>query len=210
MFTQKINRWLGAAVLGGCAFLMSMPGLAQAQELTPTQLVEKVTGDVLKEIHDNSRVRSGNLSAAREAVDRLVMPHINFQRMTAAAVGPAWRNATAEQRTQVINEFKAMLIRTYAGSLDQIGDLKVVVLPLRAQSNENDVLVRSEVRGGDQTIKLDYRLQRTPGQGYGWKVYNVNVMGAWIVDSYRSQFQSVINSKGIEGLIASLQKGDVQ
>ncbi|THJ34865.1 ABC transporter substrate-binding protein [Lampropedia aestuarii] len=210
MFIQKMNRWLAAAALSGCAFVMAMPGLAQAQDMAPNELVEKVTSDVLKEIHDNSGVRSGNLNAAREAVDRLVMPHINFPRMTAAAVGPAWRNATQEQRTQVINEFKAMLIRTYAGSLDQIGDLKVVVLPMRAQTDENDVLVRTEVRGGDQPIKLDYRLQRTPGQGHGWKVYNVNVMGAWIVDSYRSQFQSIVNSKGIEGLIDALKKGDVK
>ncbi|THU01472.1 ABC transporter substrate-binding protein [Lampropedia puyangensis] len=210
MLTHKINQWLTAAFFSGCAFVLSMPGSARAQDMAPNEMVEKVTTDVLKEIHDNNNVRSGNIDAAREAVDRLVMPHINFSRMTAAAVGPAWRNATAEQRTQVVNEFKAMLIRTYAGSLDQIGDLKVVVLPMRAQPDDSDVLVRSEVRGGDQPIKLDYRLQKTPGQGLGWKVYNVNVMGAWIVDSYRSQFQPIVNSSGIDGLIESLRKGEAK
>jgi len=210
MLKQTISRWLGAAVLTGCTFVVAMPAMAQNEELTPNALVEKVTNEVLQEIKQNSSVRSGNVDAARDAVDRLVMPHINFPRMTAAAVGPAWRTATPAQRTQVVNEFKTMLIRTYAGSLDQIGNMSVVVLPMRAQSDENDVLVRSEVRGGDQPIKLDYRLQRTPGEGYGWKVYNVNVMGAWIVDSYRSQFQPIVNSKGIEGLIESLKKGDAK
>lgn len=210
MFTQKMNRWFGAAVLGACTFVLASPAVVQAEDLAPNVMVEKITNEVLEEIKTNRAVRDGNVNAAREAVDRLVMPHINFPRMTAAAVGPAWRNATAEQRTQVVNEFKTMLIRTYAGSLDQIGNLNVVVLPMRAQTDENDVLVRSEVRGGDQPIKLDYRLQRTPGQGYGWKVYNVNVMGAWIVDSYRSQFQPIVNSKGIDGLIESLRKGEAK
>lgn len=210
MFTQKMNRWFGAALLSACTFVLASPAVVQAQELAPNVMVEKITNEVLEEIKTNRAVRDGNVSAAREAVDRLVMPHINFPRMTAAAVGPAWRNATAAQRAQVVNEFKTMLIRTYASSLDQIGNLNVVVLPMRAQTDENDVLVRSEVRGGDQPIKLDYRLQRTPGQGYGWKVYNVNVMGAWIVDSYRSQFQPIVNSKGIDGLIESLRKGEAK
>lgn len=210
MFTQKMNRWFGAVLLSACTFALASPAVVQAQELAPNVMVEKITNEVLEEIKTNRAVRDGNVSAAREAVDRLVMPHINFPRMTAAAVGPAWRNATAAQRAQVVNEFKTMLIRTYASSLDQIGNLNVVVLPMRAQTDENDVLVRSEVRGGDQPIKLDYRLQRTPGQGYGWKVYNVNVMGAWIVDSYRSQFQPIVNSKGIDGLIESLRKGEAK
>lgn len=205
MLMQSIYRRLGAALLGAAALLAAAPAAVQAQDLAPNAMIEKVTQDVLGEIRSNRGVQAGNIAAATEAVDRVVMPHINFPRMTAAAVGPAWRNATPEQRQQVIAEFKAMLIRTYAGSLDQVGDLQVVVLPMRAQADANDVLVRSEVRGGEQPIQLDYRLQKTPGQGMGWKVYNVNVMGAWIVDSYRSQFQQEISAGGIEGLIKSLR-----
>lgn len=205
MLMQSIYRRLGAALLGAAALLAAAPAAVQAQDLAPNAMIEKVTQDVLGEIRSNRGVQAGNIAAATEAVDRVVMPHINFSRMTAAAVGPAWRNATPEQRQQVIDEFKAMLIRTYAGSLDQVGDLQVVVLPMRAQADANDVLVRSEVRGGEQPIQLDYRLQKTPGQGMGWKVYNVNVMGAWIVDSYRSQFQQEISAGGIEGLIKSLR-----
>ncbi|MDO4723836.1 MAG: ABC transporter substrate-binding protein [Comamonadaceae bacterium] len=205
MLMQSIHRRLGAALLGAAALLATAPAAVQAQDLAPNAMIEKVTQDVLGEIRSNRGVQAGNIAAATEAVDRVVMPHINFPRMTAAAVGPAWRSATPEQRQQVIDEFKAMLIRTYAGSLDQVGDLQVVVLPMRAQADANDVLVRSEVRGGEQPIQLDYRLQKTPGQGMGWKVYNVNVMGAWIVDSYRSQFQKEISAGGIDGLIQSLR-----
>ena len=205
MLMQSIYRRLGAALLGAAALLAAAPAAVQAQDLAPNAMIEKVTQDVLGEIRSNRGVQAGNIAAATEAVDRVVMPHINFSRMTAAAVGPAWRSASPEQRQQVIAEFKAMLIRTYAGSLDQVGDLQVVVLPMRAQADANDVLVRSEVRGGEQPIQLDYRLQKTPGQGMGWKVYNVNVMGAWIVDSYRSQFQQEISAGGIEGLIKSLR-----
>ena len=205
MLMQSIYRRLGAAMLGAAALLAAAPAAVQAQDLAPNAMIEKVTQDVLGEIRSNRGVQAGNIAAATEAVDRVVMPHINFPRMTAAAVGPAWRSASPEQRQQVIAEFKAMLIRTYAGSLDQVGDLQVVVLPMRAQADANDVLVRSEVRGGEQPIQLDYRLQKTPGQGMGWKVYNVNVMGAWIVDSYRSQFQQEISAGGIEGLIKSLR-----
>lgn len=199
--------WLARAAfavsLTASALLATAP--ARAADLAPDAMVEKVTTDVLAEIRGNQGVRSGNIAAATAAVDRIVMPHLDFQRMTAAAVGPSWRNATPEQRKAVVDEFKAMLIRTYAGSLDQVGNLQVAVLPMRAQANADDVLVRSEVRGGDQPIQLDYRLKKTPGQGYGWKVYNVNVMGAWIVDSYRSQFQQEISAGGIDGLIQSLR-----
>lgn len=197
------RRWLTAAL---CTTALFAAGTAAyAADLAPEAMVEKVTTEVLNEIRSNQGVRSGDIAAASAAVDRIVMPHLDFQRMTAAAVGPSWRSATPEQRKAVVEEFKAMLIRTYAGSLDQIGDLKVVILPMRAQASPDDVLVRSEVRGGEQPIQLDYRLRKTAGQGYGWKVYNVNVMGAWIVDSYRSQFQQEISAGGIDGLIQSLR-----
>lgn len=205
MMKNLLHKLLGATVVAVAGLLAAAPAVVAAQDMAPDAMIKKVTDDVLRELRENKAVQQGDIAAATDAVNRIVMPHINFTRMTAGAVGPAWRNATPEQRQQIIEEFKAMLIRTYAGSLDQIGDLEVVVLPMRAQPDANDVLVRSEVRGGEQPIQLDYRLQKTPGEGLGWKVYNVNVMGAWIVDSYRSQFQQEINANGIDGLIRSLR-----
>ncbi|RMX04331.1 ABC transporter substrate-binding protein [Corticibacter populi] len=205
----RIRQWiLGSAIGLAASFMAAVPALvhAQQQDLAPNAMVERVTTDVLTELRNNERVKAGDVAAATDAVDRIVMPNVNFQRMTAAAVGPAWRGATAEQREQLIEAFKGMLIRTYANSLEQVGDLRVVILPMRAQpADATDVLVRSEVRGGDSPVQLDYRLQKTPGEGLGWKVYNVNVMGAWIVDTYRPQFTQEINANGIDGLIRSLQ-----
>lgn len=205
-------------ILSGCLLSPLLPTTAHAQgtpaasasatqELAPNAMIEQVTSQVLAELRNNTRLQTGDVAVATEAVNRVVMPHVNFRRMTAAAVGPAWRNATAQQRDQLVAAFEAMLIRTYAGSLQQVGDLRVVILPMRAQpADAKDVLVRSEVRGGDSPIQLDYRLEKTPGQGLGWKIYNVNVLGAWLVDTYRTQFAQQINASGIDGLIKALQE----
>lgn len=189
----------------GMSALLHTP--AQAQDLEPNAMVEQVTQAVLVELKNNQQLRAGNETAAREAINRVVMPHINFRRMTASAVGPAWRNANAEQREQLVEAFETMLIRTYAGSLEQVGDLSVVILPQRAEpADAKDVLVRSEVRGGNSPIQLDYRLEKTPGQGLGWKIYNVNVLGAWVVNTYREQFAQPLNAGGIDGLIKALKE----
>jgi phospholipid transport system substrate-binding protein len=137
-------------------------------------------------------------------VDTKVMPSVNFQRMTAGAVGPAWRQATPEQRTRLQEEFKTLLVRTYAGAVAQVSDQTVTVKPLRAGAGDTEVVVRTEVRGRGEPIQLDYRLEKTPGQGAGWKIYNLNVLGVWLMETYRSQFAQEINARGIDGLITTL------
>ena len=139
-----------------------------------------------------------------EVVDARVLPHLNFQRMTAAAVGPGWRQTTPEQKNRLQEEFKILLVRTYSGALTQISDQTVIVKPLRGAATDTEVLVRSELKGRGDPIQLDYRLEKTPGQGAGWKIYNLNVMGIWLIDTYRSQFAEEINAKGIDGLINTL------
>jgi len=122
--------------------------------------------------------------------------------MTAAAVGPGWRRATPEQQQRLQDEFKQLLVRTYAGALSEVSDLTIVVKPLRAAPGDKDVLVRTEVRGRGEPIQLDYRLSEKPGED--WKIYNINVMGVWLVETYRSQFGAEVNAKGIDGLIEAL------
>ena len=137
-------------------------------------------------------------------VDKTIMPHVNFRRMTAASVGPGWRKATPEQQARLQDEFKTLLVRTYAGALSQVTDQSIVVKPLRAAAEDKDVLVRTEIRGRGDPIQLDYRLEKTPGEGAGWKIYNLNVMGVWLVETYRSQFAQESNAKGVDGLIEAL------
>jgi phospholipid transport system substrate-binding protein len=137
-------------------------------------------------------------------VDSEVMPNLNFQRMTSSAVGPAWRQATPEQRKRLQEEFKTLLLRTYAGALSQVGDQSIVIKPFRAAPEDKEVVVRTEVLGLGDPVQLDYRLEKTPGEGAGWKIYNLNVLGVWLVETYRSQFAQEINTKGIAGLINAL------
>jgi phospholipid transport system substrate-binding protein len=167
-------------------------------------MVLRLSTEVLDTIRTDKSLQNGDLTKVVALVDRKIMPNVDFQRMTASAVGPGWRQATAEQRQRLQEEFKILLVRTYAGALNQVSDQTVAIKPLRASPDDREVLVRSEIKGRGDSIQLDYRLVKTPGQGTGWKIYNLNVLGVWLVDTYRSQFAQEIAAKGIDGLIATL------
>jgi phospholipid transport system substrate-binding protein len=196
-----LTRFL-AALIAGAAVLAAWP--AHAAEEAPDALIKRLSTDVLDTIKGDKSLQNGELARIITLVDGKIMPNVNFQRMTASAVGPGWRQATPEQRQRLQEEFKILLVRTYAGALSQVSDQTVTVKPLRAAPEDREVLVRSEVKGRGDPIQLDYRLEKTPGQGAGWKIYNLNVLGVWLVETYRSQFAQEISAKGIDGLIASL------
>jgi phospholipid transport system substrate-binding protein len=135
------------------------------------------------------------------------MPNVNFTRMTASAVGRGWREASVEQKNQLTQEFKLLLIRTYAGAFSQAKDVKMQFIPLRAAPDDSEVIVRTRVvppRG--EAIQLDYRLERTP---QGWKIYDVNVLGVWLVENYRNSFAQEINKSGVDGLIRTLRQKNI-
>lgn len=193
---------LASAMLFSAAAVFVSP--ARAADETPDALVKRISTDVLETIKSDKSIKSGDVSKIMVLVDSKIMPNVNFQRMTASAVGPAWRTATPEQQKTLQEEFKTLLVRTYAGALDQVSDQTVTVRPFRGSPDDADVLVRTEVKGRGDPVQLDYRLEKTPGQGAGWKVYNLNVLGVWLVDTYRTQFSQEINKNGIDGLIAAL------
>ncbi len=194
-----------AATFMACAALAlgSLPA-AHAADEAPDALVQRLSSEVLDALRSDKTIKAGDVDKIMVLVDKTIMPNVNFRRMTAAAVGPGWRQASAEQQQRLQEEFKQLLVRTYAGALAQVSDQTVNVKPLRAAAEDKDVLVRTEVRGRGDPVQLDYRLEKTPGQGAGWKIYNLNVLGAWLVETYRSQFAQEINAKGIDGLIQSL------
>lgn len=175
-----------------------------AQDEAPDALIKRLSTEVLDTIKNDKAIRSGDTAKVIALVDSRIMPNVNFQRMTASAVGPAWRQATPEQQKRLQEEFKTLLVRTYAGALAQVSDQTISMKPLRMAPEDKEVLVRSEIKGGGESIQLDYRLEKTPGQGAGWRIYNLNVLGVWLVETYRSQFASEINAKGLDGLIATL------
>jgi phospholipid transport system substrate-binding protein len=190
----------GLLVAAACA---GLPSFALADE-APDAMIKRLSDEVLSAIKSDRALKSGDMNRIMALVDTKVMPNVNFQRMTAAAVGPAWRQATPEQKKRLQEEFKTLLIRTYSGALAQVDDQTITMLPLRAAPGDTDVVVRSEIRGKGEPIQLEYRMEKTPGQGAGWRIYNLNVLGVWLVDTYRSQFAPEINQKGIDGLIAAL------
>jgi phospholipid transport system substrate-binding protein len=193
---------LASAVLLSAAAVFVSP--ARAADEAPDALVKRISSDVLDTIKADKSIKSGDVDKIMLLVDSKIMPNVNFQRMTASAVGPAWRQATPEQQKRLQDEFKTLLVRTYAGALDQVSDQSVTVRPFRGAVTDKEVLVRTEIRGGGDPVQLDYRLEKTPGENGGWKVYNLNVLGVWLVDTYRTQFSQQINSQGIDGLISAL------
>ncbi len=183
---------------------LSFTGNAFSADESADLFIKRVSGDILDTIKADKSILNGDLNKIGVLVDQRVMPHVNFLRMTASAVGPGWRQATPEQQKRLQEEFKTLLIRTYSGALSQVSDQTIVVKPLRAAPDDKEVIVRTEVRGKGDPIQLDYRVEKAPSDPSGWRVYNLNVMGVWLVDNYRSQFAQEINAKGIDGLIASL------
>jgi phospholipid transport system substrate-binding protein len=195
-FNRVVALFALAACLGSTA--------AQAEDEAPDAFIKRISVDVLDTIKADKSMRTGDIAKIITLVDTRIMPHVNFQRMTASAVGPAWRQATPEQQKRLQEEFKILLVRTYAGALSQVSDQTVAMKPLRASPDDKELIVRSEVRGSGDPIQLDYRLEKTPGEGAGWRIYNLNVLGVWLVETYKSQFSQEINAKGVDGLIDSL------
>jgi phospholipid transport system substrate-binding protein len=205
--SHRMNRrFLGrlAAMLLALAALPGLVPAAWAADEAPDALIKRLSDEVLNATRGDKSIQAGDLTKVMALVDSKIMPNVNFQRMTAAAVGPAWRQATPEQQKRLQEEFKVLLVRTYSGALAQVNDETVTVKPLRAAPTDAELVVRTEVRGRGDPIQLDYRLEKTPGQGAGWKIYNLNVLGVWLVETYRSQFAQEINARGLDGLITAL------
>ena len=190
-------------VVSALAGLLVFPA-AHAEDEAPDALIKRLSVDVLDAIKSDKAIRTGDTARVVELVDTRIMPNVNFQRMTASAVGPAWRQATPEQKARLQDEFKILLVRTYAGAFKMANEKELKMLPMRAAATGTDVLVQSQLTGGAEPIPMDYRLEKTPGQGLGWKAYNIAISGVWMIQSYKQQFAQEINSKGIDGLIASL------
>lgn len=193
------QRFLSALVMAS-AFVT---GAARAEATAPDALVKQVANDVINAVKTDKAVQAGDLQRINALVDEKVMPHVDMQRMTAQAVARYWRSATPEQRSRLQEEFKTLLVRTYAGALTAVKDNTTVQLkPMRAQPGDNEVVVRTEVRNaGNEPIQLDYRLEKA---GDTWRVYDINVGGIWLVDQYRNSFAQEIGANGIDGLIAKL------
>lgn len=181
--------------------VMSVAAATAMAQTTPDALIKQVSTEVIDIIKADKAIQAGDIGKIIALVDAKVMPHVNFQRMTASSVGRHWRAATPEQQKKLQDEFKTLLVRTYAGALTQVKDQTVQLKPMRAAAEDTEVVVRTEVKGKGEPIQLDYRLEKSNAD---WKIYDVNVLGVWLVEQYKGQFAQDISANGIDGLIAKL------
>jgi len=184
-----------------------MIGIASAQTApdpnTPDGLIKMIVADVMASVKADPEIQKGNIPRVVDLVEKKIVPYTDMRRTTQLAMGRNWSKASPEQQNQLIAEFKALLIRTYSGALSQLRDQTVQYKALRASPSDTDVIVRTVVIGKSDPISLDYRLEKTND---GWKVYDINIMGAWLIEAYRNQFTNQISQNGVDGLIKFLQE----
>jgi phospholipid transport system substrate-binding protein len=187
---------------------LTFAGAASAQE-APDALVKRISSEVLDTAKSDKDIQAGNNGRIMQLVEQKILPYVDFERMTQLAAGRFWRQATPEQQKQLITEFRSLLVYTYSGALAQVRDQKIEFKPLRASPSDTEVEVNSQVissRGGEP-IQLSYRLEK---KADGWKLYDVNVLGAWLVEAYKGTFANEINKGGIDGLIKTLSDKNKQ
>lgn len=198
---KLIQRFLRLLALTGLG-LAALPAVAQSGAATPETLVREVSSAVLDAIRADKQLAAGDIGRIQKLVDEKILPYTDFNRMTQLAAGRGWRSATPEQRAALTTEFRQLLMRTYSGAVSQVRDHKVEIKPARAQPSPDEAVVRTElVASRGEPIQLDYRLTKTDA---GWKIYDVNVAGVWLVENYRTQFTQAINAGGVDGLIKQL------
>ena len=197
MLSRRMIGRLAAASLS-LAVLGAHAQVAKA----PDALIKEVSSDVLDAVKADKTIQAGDVRKVTVLVDQKVLPYVDFQRMTSSAVGRYWRQATPDQQKRVQDEFKLLLVRTYSGALAQVSaEQTVEIKPMRSQPADTEVVVRTEIRGKGDPIQLDYRLAKA---GTSWKIYDVNVLGVWLVENYRNSFAQEIGANGIDGLISKL------
>jgi phospholipid transport system substrate-binding protein len=196
---MKMLRQLVSSVVVSVAALGA--SLAHAQT-APDAMVKQLANQVIDDVKNDKAIQGGDVGKIRQLVDAQVAPHVDFPRMTASVVGRAWKTATPDQQKKLQDEFKTLLIRTYAGALTQVTPSTTVeIKPLRASPDDTEVVVRTLVKGKGDPVQLDYRLEKV---GTDWKIFDVNVLGVWLVDQYKNGFAQQIAAGGIDGLIKML------
>ena len=194
-----------AATVAFSTVLVAAP-VAAAE--APDALVKRISNEVIDSVKADKDIQAGNRGKIMALVNEKILPYVDAEKMTQQAAGRHWRSATPEQKQKLTKEFRDLLVYTYAGALSTIKNETVEFKPMRGSPTDTDVEVRSQVnvtRG--EPITLNYRLSNDKGS---WKIYDVNVLGAWLVQTYTSTFNSEIGKSGIDGLIKRLAERNAQ
>ncbi len=205
---MKKCRWV-SSVLAMISLGVSGALFAQTpdQATPPDALIKMVVTEVMGSVKADPEIQKGSIPKIVDLVEKKIVPYTDMHRTTEMAMGPNWKKATSEQQAQLTSEFKTLLIRTYSGALSQLRDQTVQFKALRAAPDDKEVVVKTVVLGRGDPVPLDYRLEKTDK---GWKVYDMNIMGVWLIEAYRNQFANQIGQNGIEGLVKFLQERNKQ
>jgi len=207
MKNYKIIQKCFALLVSGLLLSAATVHAQAPDQSTPDGLIKAVVSDVMASVKSDPEIQKGNISRIVDLVDKKIVPYTDMRRTTEMAMGPNWKKASPEQQAQLMAEFKSLLIRTYSGALSQLRDQTVQFKPLRAAPDDKEVIVKTVVLGRGDPVPLDYRLEKTAN---GWKVYDMNIMGVWLVEAYRNQFTNQISQNGIDGLVKFLQERNKQ
>ena len=203
---QTIQKYC-AVVLSSLFLAVSGANAQAVDQSTPDGLIKTVVSDVMASVKSDPEIQKGNIPRIVDLVEKKIVPYTDMRRTTEMAMGQNWKKASPEQQTQLVSEFKNLLIRTYSGALSQLRDQTIQFKPLRAAPDDKEVIVKTVVIGRGDPVPLDYRLEKTAS---GWRVYDMNIMGVWLVEAYRNQFASQISQNGVEGLVKFLQDRNKQ
>ncbi|PSB91572.1 MlaC/ttg2D family ABC transporter substrate-binding protein [Candidatus Pandoraea novymonadis] len=190
------KRFLDASIV---VFMVFFGIAAVAHEMqAPDALVKQTVREILVAAKTDLAFGRGDLDQITTFVEKRIMPQTDFERATKLAMGRNWQLASKSQQQQITEQFKHLLVRTYSGVIAQIRDQQVFFKSYRGHPSDMDAVIYTEVLNNSQPIQINYRLTKTP---VGWKVYDINVMGAWLIEAYRGQFAAKVNSGGVDGLI---------
>lgn len=207
VFSLGARRLLGAGLLG---LAFAGMGVAQAQATveagkSPNDFVQTVANNALDAVKKDQSVKSGDLARINQVINEYVLPYVNLEKTTRLAAGRYWRQATPQQQRDLVQAFKGTLIRTYSGAFTKVDrQSSFSMLPFRGNATADDLVVRSTLsQGNGPSVGIDYRLEKAP---QGWKIYDLNVEGIWLIQNYRNQFAQQISQNGVDGLIAALNR----
>jgi phospholipid transport system substrate-binding protein len=195
-----------AATLAFSSAVLAAPAPATTE--APDVLVKRISNDVIDTVKSDKDIQSGNSKKIMDLVNAKILPYVDSEKMTSLAAGRFWRQATPDQQKQLADEFRTLLVFTYSGALSQIRNETVEFKPFRADPADQEVEVRSQVNlSRGEPITLNYRLTKSPA---GWKIFDINVLGAWLVETYKGTFASEISKNGVDGLIKKLHDRNQQ
>lgn len=171
----------------------------------PNDFMAAVANNMLDAVKNDTDAHEGNLARIRALVHQYALPYVNMTKTTQLSAGRYWKQASAEQQNKLVAAFTDTLIRTYSSAFTHVDQRsQISILPFRGDPNADDAVVRSTLsQSNGPSVGVDYRLERTAA---GWKIYDLNVEGIWLIQNYRNQFTQEINRSGIDGLIKALEQ----